>query len=65
MIIMLKRWFYKRELKYWRYELLSIELALEYSNLQDSEEAERLIQAHEDCVTIINGLKILIENIKK
>lgn len=57
---MFKKWFYKRQLKYWKDNILSIELALDYSDLNDREEIDRLLKAHKEYTTIIDALKLLI-----
>lgn len=62
---MFKKWFYKRQLKYWQNEQLSLELALEYSNIPDGKEVNRLIEAHKECSTMIDALKLLINGTTK
>ena len=58
---MLKRWFYKRQLKYWERQQMSLELALEYANITDGEEVNRLMKAHKEYETIIDAIKLLID----
>lgn len=58
---MLRRWMIKRELKKWRQELQSLELALEYCNeVPDGKEQPYLDAVHE-CWQVIDGLKILLK----
>ena len=57
---MIKRWFYKRQLKYWQNNLFSLEFAIEYSNLPDGDEMISLMEAHKEYTTIIEALKLLI-----
>ena len=38
----------KRKLKQCKFELLSLELALEYANIPDGDEVNRLLKAHKE-----------------
>ena len=44
----MKRRVVKRKLKQCKFELLSLELALEYANIPDGEEVNKLLKAHKE-----------------
>ena len=62
---MLKIWFYKRQLKYWERQQMSLELELEFANIIDGEEVNRLMKAYKEYETIIDALKLLIHGTTK
>lgn len=57
----IKRFILKRELKYWWYELESLELALEYCNEVPDDKTQQYLGAVHECRAIINGLKLILK----
>ncbi|GEM_PF-3916416 len=57
---LIKRQFYKRELKRWRHELLSLELTLEYCDEVPKEKMQPFLDKVHECWKVIDGLKVLI-----
>lgn len=57
----IKHFILKRELKYWQYELESLELALEYCNEIPDDKTQPCLDAVHECWTIIEGLKLILK----
>lgn len=57
----IKHFILKRELKYWQYELESLELALEYCNEVPDDKTQQYLDAVHECWAIINGLKLILK----
>lgn len=57
----IKHFILKRELKYWQYELESLELALEYCNEIPNDKTQPYLDAVHECWAIIEGLKLILK----
>lgn len=57
----IKHFILKRELKYWQYELKSLELALEYCNEIPDDKTQPYLDAVHECWAIIEGLKLILK----
>lgn len=57
----IKRYLLKREIEYWRHELRSLELALEYFNEVPGDKTQPCLDAVHECWTIIDGLKLALK----
>lgn len=60
---MTTKWLLKRLLRKWGAEVLSLELAIEYCHVDESE-VQNLLEAHTESRAIYDGLKLLLEKVK-
>jgi len=61
---MITKWILKRQLRKYEASLMSLELAIEFCHVDESN-APSLLEAHTECRAIYDGLRLLLKKVNK